>query len=163
TCSITPMAPGTVIVISSTLTPPSRMASTTFIASSADCARTTGMRPTSAILRSTSCLVIAFPSRRLSPRNPRGAALHHPLHLGQGGHRRVARRRHREGTVGGPALDGPLRALAHQEAVDEPGGERVAAPHAVENLQVLPGRGLVELATVIHDRAPVVDGRAPDR
>jgi len=50
TFSITPTAPGTVIVISSSETPPSRIASIAIIASSADCARTTGMMPMSRIV-----------------------------------------------------------------------------------------------------------------
>jgi hypothetical protein len=49
TFSITRTAPGTVIVISSTLTPPALMASITCIASSADEARTTGKRPRDSI------------------------------------------------------------------------------------------------------------------
>src|SRR5712691_2092103 len=183
TCSITPSAPGTVMVISSTGTPPSRTASTTFIAWSADCARTTGTSPTSAIFRRTSCLVITgLPLARnesalapqaggtlRSPQNPpasaghpRGPALHDPLDLGQRRHRRVARGRHRERSVRGPALHRPLRSLAHQEAVDEPRGERVAAAHPVEDLQALAGRRLVELAALVAHGAPVVDGGALD-
>src|SRR6185295_8359359 len=105
------------IVISSTGTPPSRMASTTFIASSADWARTTGISPTSAIFRRTSALFMPFPS----PRDPRRAALHDPFDLGQAGHGGVAGRRHGQSTVRGPALHRPLGALARQEAVDEAG------------------------------------------
>src|SRR5258708_2296550 len=68
TCSMTPSAPGTVIVISRTVTPPSRIASTTLIASSADGARTTRTRPISAIWARICCLVMSLISGgELSP------------------------------------------------------------------------------------------------
>src|SRR5438067_4803946 len=177
TCSMTPMAPGTVIVISRTGTPPSRIASTTLIASSADCARTTGTSPTSAILRSMSSLVMPFasarrrggaaprarrglsPLRSASPGHPRPSALHDPQDLVQGRHRGVAGRGHGQRAVGGAALDRPLRALAGQQPIDEPGREGVAAADAVHDLEAGTRARSVELPFVVDDGAPVVHGR----
>ena len=59
-----------------------------------------------------------------------------------------------------PQRERPGRVLAGQQAVDQPRGERVAAAHAVEDLD-LALRDLVERALVVRDRAPAVDaGRA---
>ena len=122
---ITPTAPGTVIVISSTVTPPvadgvDRLAS----ASSADCARTTGTRPTSrdACRGRPACswlIASALPPAR-------AAALHHALHLGQGRHGGVAGRGHGQRAVGGAALDRPLRRPCRR-------GSRRCRPEAKES------------------------------
>src|SRR5262249_51380276 len=141
-------APGTVIVISRTSMPPARIASAAAIASSADVARTTGMMPT---------------VRMRSTTDTRCPAFHHFLHLGDRGHRRVAGSGHRQRAVSGAALHRPLRSAIGQEAVDQTGGERVAAADAIEDLQIGAGSGLVELAVAPGDRAPVVArGRARD-
>ena len=107
---------------------------------------------------------LLFPSRfRLatysSARNARASALHHPLHLRQGHHRGIARRGHGQSAVSRAALDRVLWTLVGEKAVDEPGGERVASSHPVEDLQVLAPLRLVELAFVPADGSPVVEGR----
>ena len=55
--------------------------------------------------------------------DPRAAAAHDLLHLGPGGHRRVARGCHREGPVRRAVLDCRLWAQALEEAEDQPRGE----------------------------------------
>ncbi len=47
--------------------------------------------------------------------------------------------------MGGAAIDGPLRALRVQEAVDQAGRERITAADAVENLDVHAALRLEEL------------------
>src|SRR6185503_8458409 len=72
----------------------------------------------------------------------------------------------RERAVRGAALDRPLRALAGEQAVDQPRGEAVAAADSVEDLEVLAALRLVEPAVPVAHRAPVVEGcglRVPER
>src|SRR5512143_1192636 len=76
--------------------------------------------------------------------DPGRAALHDPLHLGEGRHRGVAGGRHREGAVRGAAVDRPLGVLAREEAEDEAGGEGVPAAHPVPDLQGVEGPRLVQ-------------------
>ena len=78
--------------------------------------------------------------------DPGAAAAHDLLHLGAGRHRRVARRRHRQGPVRRAVLHRGLRTQALEEAEDEPRGERVPSPDAVQDLEVLAARGLVQRA-----------------
>src|SRR6266571_3746309 len=151
--SIRRIAPGTVIVISRMGTPPARIASMARPATSGDSARITGTRPTSRICARTSCLLMPC-----SARHPGGAPLHDPLHLGQGGHGRVAGRGHGERPVGRSAIHRPLGSLAGEEPVNEAGGEGVATPDTIVDLQVLPVWRLVEPPLAVADRAPVVEG-----
>src|ERR1051326_7796430 len=137
---------GTVIVISRTLMPPSRIASTAANASSADVARMTGTIPT---------------SRMRSTTDTRRSAFHHPLYLGERRHARVAGRRHRQRAVRGAAFDGPLRAAIREEAVDQARCERIAAADPVHDLEIDTRRRFVERAVVPRDRAPVVARRRP--
>ena len=91
--------------------------------------------------------------------NAGGAALHHPLDLGQRGHAGVARGGHGQRAVGGAAFDGILGALTRQQPVDEARGEGIAAADPVPDLEPLAvGRG-VERAVHPGDGAPVVERR----
>src|SRR5215467_14273423 len=64
-----------------------------------------------------------------------------------------------DGAMCGAAFDRPLRAMAGEESVDEAGSERVPAAHPIIDLEILPRRGLVELAVHVNHRSPVVVGR----
>ena len=64
--------------------------------------------------------------------------------------------------MGRAVVDGPGGVAGGEEAVDEAGGETVAAADAVEDLQVVALDGAVEVAVVPADRAPVVVGRTVD-
>src|SRR5665213_1544522 len=135
---ITSMAPGTVIVTSSTVTPPSAMALASANALSTDEARRTGTRPIFRSSASTSSLRILSPSKcslvnsyelrvaSLLALHARAAALHHSLHFVERGHGGVAGSGHRERAVSAAAVDRPVRALVVEEAVDQARGERVA-------------------------------------
>src|ERR1035437_8776366 len=89
----------------------------------------------------------------------RSAALHNALHFIERGHRSVARSSHRQRAVSTSAVDGPLRALLVEEAVDQAGSKRVAAADTVEDLEVGHWTRLVERTLVVAHRAPVVDAR----
>ncbi len=84
-------------------------------------------------------------------------SFHDALDFVEGGHGGVAGGGHGEGSVGAAAVDGPVGAFIGEEAVDEAGGEGVAAAYAVEDFEVGHGAGFVELALVEADGAPVVD------
>src|ERR1700722_7955773 len=84
------------------------------------------------------------------------AALHGLLDLREGRHRGISGRGHRQGAVCGPALNRPLRTLVREKPVYEPRGKRVAAPDAIEDLEVFTCLGLVELPVDEADRAPIV-------
>src|SRR5580658_8021242 len=73
------------------------------------------------------------------------AASHRFFDLGEGRHRRISRRRHRQRAVRGAALDCPLWAFVGEKPVNEAGSERVAASDAIENLEVFPHLSLVVL------------------
>src|ERR1019366_5251258 len=169
-------APGTVIVTSSTVTPPAAIAAASFSACSSLSARRTGTRPISRNDFRTSAFCIASPLSTDSGRvshpsrhfrdgwdllalHPRPAALHNSLHFVERSHGRIARGGHRQRTVRAAAVDGPVRALFVQKTVDQPRREGIAATDAVEDLEVRHGPRLVELALVVAHRAPVVDGR----
>src|SRR5204862_1223019 len=94
-----------------------------------------------------------------SPAYAGGPALHHALDFGECGHARVARCRHGERAVGGAAFDGPLRAFLREKAVDQAGGEGVAAADAIEDLEIGARRRFVEGTVVPRNRAPIVDRR----
>src|ERR1035437_453499 len=89
------------------------------------------------------------------------AALHDALDFVEGGHGGVAGSGHGECTVRAAAVDGPVSALFVEEAVDEAGGEGIAAAYAVEDFEVGHGAGFVERTLVVADGAPVVDTGGP--
>ena len=151
---MTAVASGTVIVISKIEMPPASTASAARIASSGDGARTTGTMPTV----STRMQMSAAAHRSIL----RSGALHRAHHLGERRHGGVAGRRHRQRAVRDAALERPLRILAGEQPVDEPGRERIAAADAIEDLDV-PLRDLVERPLVPADGAPAVDRRRARR
>ena len=53
-------------------------------------------------------------------------------------------------------LDRPLRVAARQESIDQSRSKRIAAAHAVKNLQVIAILRLKEFTVVIADRAPII-------
>jgi hypothetical protein len=65
----------------------------------------------------------------------RAAAAQNPLDLLERRHRRVARRRHREGTVGDPVRQRRADVGTAEKAVDQTEREGVAAPDTVEDLE----------------------------
>ncbi len=92
----------------------------------------------------------------VSAGDARADALHYLQDFLKRDHRRVAGSGHGESAVGGAALHGPLRVLPGEEAVDEAGGEGIAAADAIEDFQVFAVLGLIELAIVVADGAPIV-------
>jgi len=76
--------------------------------------------------------------------------------FGECGHGGVAGCGHGEGAVCGAEFDGSLGVGAGHEAIDEAGGEAVAAADAVEDFEVGVGAALVELTVDPSDGAPVV-------
>src|SRR6266571_3714908 len=159
---ITSRAPGTVMVISTIVMPPSQTASAAIRASRGEDARTTGTMPISIIQSRTFCLSICvspFPRVPLT-RDARSDSFHHLHHFLQSCHGRVARRRHGQCTVRGTAFHRPLRLLSRQESVNQAGSERIASSYAIENLQVLAVSRLVELAIAIANRAPIIQSRS---
>src|SRR5205085_9553278 len=58
-----------------------------------------------------------------------------------------------------PALHAPLRLLPRQKSVDQSRRERVAASHAVKNLQILAILRLIKFPVAITNRSPVIQGR----
>ena len=93
----------------------------------------------------------------------RGTAAHELLDVGLRGHRGVAGGRHRERAVRRAVVHRLRGVVERHEAVDEAGRERIAAADAVVDLEAGALDGLVELALVPADRAPVVDRRGLDR
>src|SRR5260370_30414854 len=163
---ITWIAPGTVIVISSTVTPPAAIASANARALSTDSARNTGTSPISFNAFNTAIFSIISPNHKslianhcFLPLHPRSAALHDALHLIKSGHRRIARRSHGQRTVSAAAVHCPVRTLVVQEAVDQPRGKPGAATDAIEDLLIRHRPSLIERTLVVADRAPVVDAR----
>ena len=63
----------------------------------------------------------------LLPCHARSSAFHDLFDFGQGCHRSVTRRRHRQRAVSRAVFDCELRLLLGQEAVDQSGRERIAA------------------------------------
>src|SRR5260370_33477463 len=86
----------------------------------------------------------------------RADTFHHLQDFLKGDHRSVAGGGHGEGAVGGAAFYGPLRILPGEETVNETAGEGIAAANAVENFQAFAVRGLIELAIVVADGAPII-------
>src|ERR1700745_1995428 len=86
----------------------------------------------------------------------RAAALHDPLHLIEGRHRRITGSRHRQRTMCAATVHCPLCALVVEEAVDEAGGEGVSPTYAVEDFEVGHGACLMEFTLVVADCTPVV-------
>ena len=65
------------------------------------------------------------------------AAFHHAFDIGEANGGRVSRRRHRERSMRGTAVDRPFGRLACQESVDQTRSKRIAAAYTIENIQVL--------------------------
>src|SRR5581483_7975235 len=110
-----------------------------------------------------------LPPRRAPPPGPgararsaddaRRPAPHQPLDLRERGHRRVAGRRHRESAVRDAVGERPVDVRSGEEAVEEAGGEGVAAAAPVEDLEPGERRPHVEARPRPADGAPVVQGR----
>ena len=79
-------------------------------------------------------------NRAALPVDARCATCDEPLDLGEGRHRGVAGSRHRQRPVRDAVRQRRLDVELLEQAVDEPGGERVAAADAVENLEGLERR-----------------------
>src|SRR5580658_4965524 len=88
-----------------------------------------------------------------SARDPRRAAFHDAFDLGERGHAGVAGGGHGESAVRHAALDGPVNAFAGKQAVDEAGGEAVAATDAVVDVDFALGN-VDDLIFVDRDGAP---------
>src|SRR5581483_8244287 len=159
TCRMRAGASGTVMVISTMGIPPSQFASTARLASCALDARTTGMTPTSPILRITSSIVIRTPGPGISSTcDTRRLRFHHLQDFAECCHRCVARGCHRERAVCRPALHGPLRLVARKKAINQAGSKRIASTHAVIDLKIFPHARFVEVSAVETYGAPVVHG-----
>src|ERR1039458_5095414 len=108
----TSSAPGTVMVTSTTVTPPAIMALTTACACAALRARRTGIRPTrSMICAVVSDILFLFRRRGLSG-DSCGAAFDDAFNFSQRGHAGVAGGGHGKRAVGHTAADGPVDGLA---------------------------------------------------
>src|ERR1700723_378029 len=151
----TAVAPGTVMVISTTSTPPARTASAANKASSAVAARITGMIPVASARCNTVALFTDF-TRRRSTNDSGACSFHHLFNFFERGHRGVSGSGHRERAVRRATFHGPLRALAGEQSINQPGGERIAAAHAVINFQIVSAGSFVEFAIAVADRAPIV-------
>src|SRR5579859_872175 len=149
---MTSMAPGTVMVISTMGMPPLLTASAARQASRGDEARTTGMMPIFSICVRICCL-FNLSSTGYAGSNP----FHYLQNFLERDHGGVAGRGHGQGAVGGTALDGPLRILASEEAVDQARSEGIAAAYAVKDFEIFAIFGLMEFAVVIADGAPIVE------
>ena len=79
-----------------------------------------------------------------------------PGHLGQGRHRCVARGGHGQGAVGQSITQRLVDGHPHDQAVYEPGGERVPPADAIEDLEVLGHVVGIDRTTRPADRSPVV-------
>src|SRR5688500_15986809 len=149
-----------------------------FIASSADCARTTGIIPTSLIVCSTSAFVISSSSIVLVPLcgslclfvalfcaslwlsvHTRRSAFHHPLDFRECRHRRVSSSRHRQCAVRRAAFNRPLWTTSRQQSLNHSGSKRLTAADTIQYLEVLAHRRLVKLTAGVTDSAPIVDRR----
>src|SRR5579859_445175 len=58
--------------------------------------------------------------------------------------------------MSGSALNSPLRVFSREEAINESRIKGVASTNTIENLKILAIPGLIEIASVIADRAPIV-------
>src|SRR5260370_30116632 len=56
----------------------------------------------------------------------------------------------------GGGFDGPLGVLSGKKAINETRSKRVTAADTVENLEILAILGLIEIALVVANRAPIV-------
>ena len=132
--------------------PPAQTAWAASIAFSGEEARTTGTIPTSTIRQAASAL---SDDPRVSD-NPRARALHDREHFGEGGHRSVAGRGHRERPMRRAALHRPLRRLARQKSVYQTGREGIAAAYAIVDFQIFAVRGFMDDTICVADAAPIV-------
>src|SRR5262249_31912460 len=83
-------------------------------------------------------------------------SFHDLLYFIECGHGGVAGSGHGEGAMRCAALDGPLRAFACEESVDQAGSKGVAAADTIENLEVFAIGSLIEIAVAVADGAPIV-------
>jgi hypothetical protein len=81
------------------------------------------------------------------------AAFDDAFNFSQRGHAGVAGCGHGQSAVGYAALDGPFDAFAGEQAVDEAGGEAVAAANAVEDVDLALG-DVNDLVLIERDCAP---------
>src|SRR4029077_12175887 len=158
TSRMTDTAFGTVIVISTTGMPPAQIASTARVASSTDAARTTGMIPTSSILRITSSIVISVrrPNSEVLSLDAGGSRFHGFYNFRQRCHGRVAGRGHRQGPVRCAAFDRPLRILTGQESVNQTGSEGIASTYAIVDFKIFPHGSLMKAAIAVAQGSPIV-------
>src|ERR1039458_9395299 len=158
----TSSAPGTVMVTSTTVTPPAIMALTTACACAALRARRTGIRPTrSMICAVVSDILFLFRRRGLSGASC-GAAFDDAFNFSQRGHAGVAGGGHGKRAVGHTAADGPVEGLAGKKTVGEPGGKAVAAADTVADVDFALG-DVDDLVLVDGDGAPTVAAGAVRR
>src|SRR5713101_2144932 len=155
---MTSRAPGTVMVISTMGIPPCQTASAANLASCGEAARTTGTIPISSMRARTSCFLI---KRRAtfsagSAGDSRSRAFHHVKNFVERRHGRIARRGHSQCPMSGSAFDGPLRVLSREKTVNEARSKGVTAANTVENFEILAILGLIEIALVVANRAPIV-------
>src|SRR5260370_34241518 len=155
---MTSRAQGRVMVISTIGIPPCQTASAANLASCGEAARTTGTIPISSIRARTSCffikIVAAFSIN--SADDSRSCTLHHVKNFVERRHGGIARRGHSQCSMSGAAFDGPLGVLSRKKAINETRSKRVTATDTVENLDILAILGLIEIALVVANRAPVV-------
>src|ERR1700723_169340 len=151
----TAVAPGTVMVISTTSRPPARTASAANSASSAVVARITGMIPVASARCNTMVLFTDF-TRRRSTNDPGAYCFHHLFHFLERGHGGVSGSGHRQRAVRRATFHGPLRAFAGEKSIDQPRGEGIAAAHAVINFQIVSVGSFVESPIAVTDRAPII-------
>src|ERR1700686_3512071 len=143
------------MVTSTTVTPPAIMASTTACAWAMDFARKTGTRPTRSRISAVVSNISGFlhQLRFLLAGYARRPAFHGPFDFSQCGHAGVAGCGHGQCAVGDAALDSPIDGLSGEKAVNQAGGEAVAAADAIENVDVAL-RHVHNLVLVKRDGAP---------
>src|SRR5215467_10666927 len=122
--------------------PPAQTASTACNACFEDEARTTGMMAITAIRFAHSSFVTPLPTAL--PHDPCPCTLHHLSDFFEGNHTGIAGRGHCQCAMGGTTLDRPLRIPAAEKTVDQAGGKRIAAAHAIEDFQAFPVFRFVE-------------------
>src|ERR1035438_1372412 len=148
----TSIAPGTVMVTSTTVTPPAIMAFTIAWAWAALRARRTGMSPTRSMV---SCVVSGIFSSIQSglSGDARRPAFDDAFHFSQCGHAGVAGGGHGKRAVGHAAADSPVNRLASKQAVNQPGSKAVAAAYTVKNVDVALGH-MDDPILIERNRAP---------
>src|SRR5712691_869985 len=155
---MTSRAPGTVMVISTMGIPPCQTASAANLASCGEAARTTGTIPISSIRARTSYFFIKGDATFSvdSANDSHSCTFHHVKDFVERHHGGVARRGHSQRSMSSTAFDGPLRVLSCEKTINKTRSKRVTAANTVENLEILAILGLIEIAVVVTNRAPIV-------